>query len=73
MRNFAQDIISSVGVLVYLKQTRQKKKEKEKKASVETKAVTMIFLNHCASEKNISGGKVVNQETWRQSLIYLES
>ena len=44
MRNFAQDIVSSVGVLVYLKQTRQKKKKKENKASIETKAVTVIFF-----------------------------
>lgn len=68
MRNFAQDIISSVGVLVYLKQTRQKKKERKKKASIETKAVIMIFFKSLCILKNISGGKVVNQETWRQSL-----
>ena len=43
MRNFAQDIVSSVGVLVYLKQTRQKTKT-ENKASIETKAVTVIFF-----------------------------
>lgn len=48
MRNFAQDIISSVGVLIYLKQTK-KTRNKTKKTGIETTAVIMVFSNGCES------------------------
>jgi hypothetical protein len=37
VRNFAQDIISSIGVLVDLKQIKER-------ATIETEAVTMMFF-----------------------------